>query len=84
MMNEINKLIWPSPNKLGIMDPDLYQQTADIALTYEVITKAPDEGAWRNDLVEAAVAQLEEEYPDLDLVGADWKAAEVEITPKGE
>ena len=43
-----------------------------------------DEGAWRNDLVEAAIAELQEEYPDLDLVGEGWEAAEVEITPNGE
>ena len=27
MMNEINPLIWPSPNGIGIMDPALWQQT---------------------------------------------------------
>lgn len=84
MMNEINKLIWPSEGPVGIMNPEMYQQTADIALNYEVITEAPDEGAWRNDLVEAAVAELQAEYPDLDLVGADWVAEEVAITPNGE
>ena len=66
------------------MDEALYQQTADIALNYEVVTEEPDAGAWRNDLVEAAVAELMEEYPDLDLQGEDWEAAEVEITPNGE
>jgi NitT/TauT family transport system substrate-binding protein len=83
MMNEINKLIWPSPLKIGIMDEALYAQTEEIALNYGVITQKP-EGAWRNDLVEAAIAWLEENYPDLDLVGADWVPAEVEITPNGE
>lgn len=84
MMNEINKLIWPSETPIGIMNADLYAQTAEIALNYEVITQEPDEGAWRNDLAEAAVAQLQEEYPDLDLLGTDWTAAEVAITPNGE
>ena len=28
MMNEINPLIWPSPNGIGIMDPALWQQTS--------------------------------------------------------
>lgn len=84
MMNEVNKLIWPTENPIGLMNPDLYQQTADIALNYEVITEAPDEGAWRNDLVEQAIAELQEEHPDLDLLGTDWVAEEVEITPNGE
>src|SRR5207248_2380859 len=30
-MNEVNKLIWPSPNGIGVMDPALFQQTAGIA-----------------------------------------------------
>ena len=32
MMNEINPLIWPSPNGIGIMDPPNGSQTIDIAL----------------------------------------------------
>lgn len=84
MMNEINKLIWPSNGPVGILDEAAYQQTADIALNYEVVTTEPDAGAWRNDLVEAAIAELQAEYPDLDLVGEGWEAAEVEITPNGE
>ena len=32
MMNEINPLIWPSPNGIGIMDPAEWQQTVDVAL----------------------------------------------------
>jgi NitT/TauT family transport system substrate-binding protein len=31
MMNEINPLIWPSPNGIGIMDPALWQQTVDVS-----------------------------------------------------
>jgi NitT/TauT family transport system substrate-binding protein len=84
MMNEINKLVWPSPNGVGIMDPALYAQTADIALTYEVVTTEPDDGAWRNDLAEAALSWLTDNYPDADPFGLDWEAATVEITPGGE
>jgi NitT/TauT family transport system substrate-binding protein len=84
MMNEINKLIWPSENGIGQLDAEQYQITADIALNYEVITEAPDEGAVRTDLSAAALAGLMEDYPDVDFVGAEWEAAEVEITPNGE
>jgi NitT/TauT family transport system substrate-binding protein len=34
MMNEVNKLIWPSTAGIGQMDADLFAQTADIALQY--------------------------------------------------
>ena len=71
MMNEINKLVWPSPNGVGIMDAALFEQSADIALTYEVITAEPDEGAWRNDLAEAALGWLAENYADDDPFGLD-------------
>jgi NitT/TauT family transport system substrate-binding protein len=84
MMAEINRLIWPSPNGIGIMDEALYQQTADIALNYEVITEEPGDGVWRNDLVEAAHAWLAENYPDLDLVGEGYEPPAVEVTPGGE
>jgi NitT/TauT family transport system substrate-binding protein len=84
MMNEINKLVWPSENGIGLMDPELFQQTVDIAVTYEIISEAPAEGIWRNDLVEAAHANLMANFPDLDLFGLDFVAGEVEITPRGE
>jgi NitT/TauT family transport system substrate-binding protein len=83
MMNEVNKLIWPSPLGVGIMDEAQYVQTEEIALNYAVITAQP-EGAWRNDLAEAAVALVQETYPDVDIFGNDFVAAEVEITPNGE
>lgn len=84
MMNEINKLVWPSETGIGQLDMDLYQQTADIALNYQVITVAPDEGAVRTDLSAAALESLMTDYPDEDFTGADWEAAEIEITPNGE
>jgi NitT/TauT family transport system substrate-binding protein len=86
MMNEINKLVWPSPNGIGIMDPALFDQTAEIALNYEVITQAAEgEGvSYRSDLAQAALDSLAMEMADLDVTGEDWEAAEVEITPNGE
>jgi NitT/TauT family transport system substrate-binding protein len=86
MMNEINKLVWPSPNGVGLMDPALFDQTAEIALNYEVITQpAGGEGeSFRSDLAQAALDALAESHPDLDITGEEWEAAEVEITPNGE
>src|SRR4051795_2751554 len=40
-MNEINALIWPSPNGIGLLDKSLYDQTIKIATTYEVLKQAP-------------------------------------------
>jgi NitT/TauT family transport system substrate-binding protein len=84
MMNEVNRLIWPSPEGVGVMDAALFEQTADIALNYEVISEEPDDGAWTNEYIFAALAELEEEYPDLDIYGLEYEPAEVEVTPNGE
>jgi NitT/TauT family transport system substrate-binding protein len=84
MMTEVNKLIWPSPEGIGLMDDELFQQTADIALNYEVITQAPDEGAYRTDLAQAALDSLASDMPDLDVTGEEWEAPVVEITANGE
>lgn len=84
MMNEINKLIWPSPDGIGILNADAYKQTADIALNYKVITAAPDEGATRTDLAQAALDGVMADYPDWDFFGEDYEPIEVAITPNGE
>jgi len=83
MMAEINRLIWPSPLGAGLMDEALYTQTEEIAVNYGVVSAQP-EGAWRNDLAEAALALLAEQYPDLDVIGADYVPPTVEVTPGGE
>ncbi|MCQ3929916.1 MAG: ABC transporter substrate-binding protein [Chloroflexi bacterium] len=83
-MSEINKLIWPSELGVGQLDAELWTRTADIALTYAVIEEAADEAAARSDLAAAALATLQESFPDLDVNGTDWVAPEVEITPNGE
>lgn len=80
MLNEINALIWPSPAGIGVLDSALYQQTVDISTEFGVLTAAPDEGATRTDLAEAALAQLS----DLDTTGESWTRMEIEVTPGGE
>lgn len=80
MMNEINKLIWPSPKKIGFMDEAAFKQTADIALKFGVIKKAAGPEAYTTKIWEAAIKGLEKE----DLTGTNWKPATVEVTPGGK
>ena len=40
-MNEINALIWPSPNGIGVIDKVFWDQTAQIAQTYGIIKNPP-------------------------------------------
>lgn len=81
-LNEINKLIWPSPNGLGVMDLELWDQTVEVATSQLVINAEPTAGAFRSDLAEQAVADLEAE--GLDATGASYTPRVVEITPGGE
>jgi NitT/TauT family transport system substrate-binding protein len=86
MMNEVNKLIWPSPDGIGILDPEAFQITADIALNYGIISEAAEgEGVtYRTDLAQAALDSLTTDMPDLDVTGEGYTPAEVEVTANGE
>ena len=79
MMNEINPLIWPSPNGIGIMDPAEWQQSVDVALEAGIIKAAPPAEAYRTDLATAAHAGITE-----DIKGTDFKKGEVQVTEGGE
>ena len=50
MMNEVNALIWPSPDGIGVLNVDDWNQTIDTATAGEILTKAPADGAYRLDL----------------------------------
>ncbi|MFW6063895.1 MAG: ABC transporter substrate-binding protein [Chloroflexota bacterium] len=82
MLNEINALIWPSPDGIGVMDDELYQQTVDISLDFGVLENPPDDAALRTDLAQDAVSDLESD--GLDVTGSDWERMDVEVTPGGE
>ncbi len=84
MLNEINALIWPSPDGIGVLDLDLWAQTVDVSLEAEIISEDPGEAAYRTDLALLAVESLLEDAPDLDIYGEDFERLDVEITPGGE
>ena len=60
MMNEINKLIWPSPEGLGYIVPAEWDSTVEISRNTPnldgstVLTQDVTEGAYTNEIVEAA------------------------------
>ena len=83
-LNEINKLVWPSPEGIGVLDLDLFQQTVDVSIEGQVIAEDPGESAYALELATMALEELAADYPDLDLTGADFEPIEVEITPGGE
>jgi NitT/TauT family transport system substrate-binding protein len=79
MLNEVNALIWPSPNGIGMMDGALYQQTVDISLESGVIQNPPAADAYRTDLAERALAGISD-----DTQGLGFEKIEVELRPGGE
>jgi NitT/TauT family transport system substrate-binding protein len=86
-MNEINKLVWPSPNGIGMVDKSAWDQTVQIAQSTKnadgdtVLTKAPEGLAYTNDYAQKADAALKEE--GVDTNGQDFKPITVELKAGG-
>jgi NitT/TauT family transport system substrate-binding protein len=82
MLNEINALIWPSPHGIGRMDPKAFEQTAQIAQEYQIITTTPEAGTYRTDLAQKALETLDNQ--GLDSKGLHFKKRSVQVTKGGE
>jgi len=82
MMNEINALIWPAPDGIGVMNKKAYDQTAKIARQFGVISKAPSKDAYRTDIAQDAVDEISAEGEDVN--GNDYTKPAVKVTPKGQ
>jgi NitT/TauT family transport system substrate-binding protein len=87
-MNEVNKLIWPSPNGIGYIDQAAWDRTVEISQNTPnlegatVLTAPPTDGAFTNEIVEAAWALLAD--MDLDLFGEAFEPIEVTLNEGGE
>jgi NitT/TauT family transport system substrate-binding protein len=86
--NEVNKLIWPSPDGIGIVSQSAWDQTVDVALNAKnlegstVITKKPDAEAFTNEYVQKAIDELKAE--GVDVVGESYKPITVELKEGGK
>ena len=87
-MNEINKLIWPSPSEgAGTIDTGLWDQTVKVALETKnsegttVLTKEPDADSWTAEINTAALKMLQDK--GIDVVGADFEPITVELKEGG-
>ena len=87
-MNEVNKLIWPSPDGIGYIDQAAWDRTVEISQNTPnlegatVLTAPPTDGAFTNEIVEAAWAMLTD--MDLDLSGDGFEPVEVTLNEGGE
>jgi NitT/TauT family transport system substrate-binding protein len=82
MLNEINALIWPSPQGVGVMDAKAFEQTVHIAHQYQIIKHKSDVGTYRTDLAQQALNALSSQ--GLDTKGLQFKKRPVQVTKGGE
>ena len=86
-MNEVNKLIWPSTNGIGFIDQAAWDRTVQISLETPnlegttVLTAPPTDGAYTNEIVEAAWTLLADR--GLDLFGEGYAPIEVTLNEGG-
>jgi NitT/TauT family transport system substrate-binding protein len=80
-LNEINALIWPSPEGIGIMDQALWEQTLDVAVSQGILQARPsDAESFTRDLARDALADLS----DLDTTGTNFqKRTDIVLREKG-
>lgn len=81
-LNEINALIWPSPDGIGVMDQDLWNQTLTVAVSEGILQSAPTAGAFTNDIVNEALDNLRAD--GVDVVGNDWQRRTVTLKEGGD
>jgi NitT/TauT family transport system substrate-binding protein len=81
-MNEINALIWPAPNGIGVMDKAAFDRTAQIANQFKVIKKPASDDAYRTDLATAANDMVKKAGKDVN--GQSWTKATVQVTAGGK
>jgi len=86
-MNEVNKLIWPAAGGVGVIDKAAWDRTVTTATGTKnldgktVLTKAPDDTSWTNDIVNEAIKQLKAE--GVDVSGSAFAPIDVTLTEGG-
>ena len=86
-MNEINKLIWPAPNGVGMIDSAAWDRTVQIAMDTPnlegttVLTAAPTDGAYTNDIVSLALTDLND--MGIDTTGEGYTPIDVTLEEGG-
>jgi NitT/TauT family transport system substrate-binding protein len=79
-LNEVNRLIWPSPQGIGMMNEQRWLETAGISHRYGVTKKLADRSAYSNEFVQKALDSLK----DVDTKGLGWKPNVVTLLGRGQ
>ncbi|UGT44361.1 ABC transporter substrate-binding protein [Nocardia yamanashiensis] len=87
-ITEVNKLIWPSPNGIGMIDKAAWDRTVSIAKTARnqegatVLTKDPDAAAYSTEYVTKALDLLKTQ--GVDVNGASYAPQPVTLAEGGK
>ncbi|MFD0363119.1 ABC transporter substrate-binding protein [Nocardia sp. GCM10030253] len=87
-VNEVNKLIWPSPAGVGLIDQAAWDRTVEIAKETRnqegatVLKKDPDASAYTNEYVVKALDLLKS--GGIDVTGASFAPSQVTLTEGGK
>lgn len=65
------------------MDEDQWARTVESALQTGAITAEPDVGAYRIDVVIAAIQALTRDMPNLDAIREGWVSLKIEVREGG-
>ena len=79
-LNEVNGIIWPAPNGIGITDKAAFDRTVQVALDGKILTKPVEGTPWRNDLAQKALDSMS----GTDTKGASWQKQTVTLTEGGK
>lgn len=88
MTNEINKLIWPSPNGAGMIDEAMWKQTVEISKGTKnesdatIISADPPADAYSNEYVTEALKLLEAD--GVDTKGSGFTGIDVTLNEGGK
>lgn len=87
MMNEVNNLIWPAPDGVGLLNQADWDRTVEISQSTPnldgatVLTALPTDGAFTTDITTEAWALVGD---DADLFGNDYAPIDVVLNENGE
>jgi len=85
-MNEVNRLIWPAPDGIGVLDVEAWDRTVQIAQDTPnlegatVLSAPPTDGAYTTDIATEAIALLGD---SIDTTGESFEPIEVTLEPGG-
>lgn len=86
-MNEVNKLVWPAPNGIGLIADADWKRTVDLSMTTKnqvgdtVLKKQPEGTAYTNEYIQKALNEAR--AAGIDVTGTNFRPQAVTLTAGG-